>query len=79
MIRQRKRRIDASRLDENFIPVLLGLPMIVLHEEYGWGSAKRLPEFMESMTLRLKAIESGEVKVSDVIEQLETLTGAKIE
>lgn len=79
MNRKRKRAINRRPLDKSFIPILLALSSHVLHESYGWGSKKRLPEFTDKLIDALKDLEEGRLEVATLIEELETLTGVKIQ
>ncbi len=78
MNQKKKRLYNRKPLNKSLVPALLALPVHVLHDSYGWGSKKRLPDFVEKMLLALKELEDGTIAVSDLIEEFETLTGVKI-
>lgn len=78
MKQKKKRLYNRKPLDKSLVPALLALPVHVLHEAYGWGSKKRLPDFIDKMLSALKELEQGELEVATLVEELEDLTGVKI-
>ena len=52
--------------------------VILLHEA-GWGQKKRLPEFAEKMVDLFDDWQNGQHGYKEMIDQLEELTGLKIE
>lgn len=59
--------------------MLLAIPVKVLHEQYGWGSAKRLPEFGEKMIDEYQAFSDGEMSLQDYADLVFEYTGIKFE
>lgn len=59
---------------------LLGIAhaVILLHKT-GWGTKKRLPAFAEAMIDSFDQWQNGQHGYKEMIEQLESLTGLKIE
>lgn len=73
---RRKRR----RSEEIAQGYLLGVAhaVILLHKA-GWGTKKRLPEFAEAMVDMFDQWQNGRHGYKEMIDQLEELTGLKIE
>ncbi len=78
MNQKKKRLYNRKPLDKSLVPALLALPVHVLHGSYGWGSKKRLPDFVEKMLSALKELEDGALEVATLVEELEDLTGVRI-
>lgn len=73
---KRRRR----RSEEITLGYLLGMAhaVILLHQA-GWGKRKRLPRFSEQMLDAFNDWQEGGHGYKETIEQLETLTGLKID
>ncbi|MDE5758160.1 MAG: hypothetical protein K2H85_06060 [Allobaculum sp.] len=78
MHQKKKQTINRKPLDKNFLPILLALPTLVLHESYGWGAKKRIPDFVEQLMDKVAALQDGRLDVAKTIEELERLSGVKI-
>lgn len=74
MNRQQKRRLD--RLDHKTAEATTLICMIVLHDCFGFGE-KRLSRFMESVNTKTESLD--EIRLSDLIQRVEEITGWKVE
>ena len=74
MNRQQKRRLD--RLDSKTAEATTLICMIVLHDCFGFGE-KRLSRFMESVNTKTESLD--EIRLSDLIQRVEEITGWKVE
>lgn len=79
MKKRKTKRERRDRYAELMIPMALALPVVVLHEDYGFGAKKRAPELAEKLLAKVMAIQSGEIEMEKVISEFETLTGMRIE
>lgn len=69
---------DAAQeaIDKAFV-LMLGLPMIVLHDKYGWGK-KRLSNFMDYVLELYDSFEKDYVALDDLWDTIEKETGVKL-
>lgn len=69
---------DAAQeaIDKAFV-LMLGLPMIVLHDKYGWGK-KRLSDFMDYVLELYDSFEKDYVTLDDLWDTIEKETGVKL-
>ncbi len=74
MNRQQKRRMD--RLDHKTAEATTLICMIVLHDQFGFGE-KRLSRLMESVNTKTESLD--EIRLSDLIQRVEEITGWKVE
>lgn len=58
--------------------LMLGLPLIVLHDKFGYG-AKRLERFMDELIKQYEAFDEGRITLDDLLKTIETETGVKVE
>ena len=58
--------------------MMLGLPIKVLHDKYGWGIKKRLPEFAEAVIELNHQFEESADSVRDMQEYIYQTTGIKL-
>ena len=73
---KRKRR----RSEEIAKGYILGVAhAVILLHKVGWGQKKRLPEFAEAMVDMFDQWQDGQHGYKEMIDQLEELTGLKIE
>lgn len=68
-----------SKATDAAMVLLLALPIKVLHEEYGWGTKKRLPEFGEKLTDEYQKFADGEVSLEEYANLVYEYTGIKFE
>lgn len=71
-----KAREEAS---EEAIILLFALPIKLLHDEYGWGTQKRLPEFGEKLTDEYQAFSDGTMSLKEYADLVFEYTGIKFE
>lgn len=57
--------------------MMLGLPVIVLHDKYGWGK-KRLSDFMDYALELYDSFEKDYVTLDDLWDTIEKETGVKL-
>jgi hypothetical protein len=69
---------DAAQeaIDKAFV-LMLCLPMIVLHDKYGWGK-KRLSDFMDYALELYDSFEKDYVTLDDLWDTIEKETGVKL-
>ena len=69
---------DAAReaIDKAFV-LMLGLPMIVLHDKYGWGK-KRLSDFMDHVLDQYDSFNKDFITLDDLWKTIEKETGVKL-
>ena len=69
---------DAAQeaIDKAFV-LMLGLPMIVLHDKYGWGK-KRLSDFMNYVLDQYDSFNKNFIALDDLWNTIEKETGAKL-
>lgn len=72
-IKQKERQ---SALDA-VLPLLLGLPVKVLKEKYGWGTQKRLPDFADVLLEAYEAFSKNEQSIEDLRKQVEQDCGIR--
>ena len=63
-------RRNGKALDE-VLPLLLGLPIKVLKEKYGWGTQKRLPDFADALLEAYEESSKNERSMEDLMKQVE--------
>lgn len=76
MNRQRRRRIDREL---NLLQVFTASAIIVLHEDFGMRSVKRLPKFIDGLKEQMDKIASGSARPSDLVEKAENYLDGVIE
>lgn len=59
--------------------LLFALPIKLLHDEYGWGIQKRLPEFGEKLTDAYQEFADGEMSLKQYADLVYEYTGIKFE
>lgn len=59
--------------------LLLGIPVKVLHDKYGWGMKKRLPEFAESLLDVYSDFSDGAMTLDEFRELIYVECGIKFE
>ena len=69
---------DAAQeaIDKAFV-LMLGLPMIVLHDKYGW-SKKRLSDFMDHVLEQYDSFSKNFITLDDLRNAIEKKTGVKL-
>ena len=69
---------DAAQeaIDKAFV-LMLGLPMIVLHDQYGWGK-KRLSDFMDYVLDQYDSFNKDFITLDDLWNTIEKETGVKL-
>ena len=63
-----KNEITNKAIEESFI-MMMGLPVIALHDHYGFGK-KRLSDFTDVVFGLYEDVQSGEITLNDVINVL---------
>lgn len=76
MNRQRRRRIDR---EVSLSQLFTASAIIVLYEDFGMRSAKRLPKFIDGLKERMDKITSGYARPSDLVEKAESYLDGVIE
>lgn len=76
MNRQRKRRIDREL---NLFQLFTASAIIVLYEEFGMRSVKKLPKFIDGLKEQMDKITSGSAKPSDLVDKAESYLDGVIE
>lgn len=59
--------------------MMLGLPLMVLHDKYEWGAKKRLPEFMDHMLELRDCVNEGRITFADINKAVYEFSGVKLE
>ena len=69
---------DAAQeaIDKAFV-LMLGLPMIVLHDKYGWGN-KRLSDFIDHVLEQYDSFNKNFIALDDLWNTIEKETGVKL-
>lgn len=69
---------DAAQeaIDKAFV-LMLSLPMIVLHDKYGWGK-KRLSDFMNHVLEQYDSFNKNFITLDDLWNTIEKDTGVKL-
>lgn len=69
---------DAAQeaIDKAFV-LMLGLPMIVLRDKYGWGK-KRLSDFMNHVLEQYDSFNKNFISLDDLWNAIEKETGVKL-
>lgn len=65
-------------VDQAFV-LLMCIPIMVLKEQYRWGSRKRLPEFAEHLSTYYQEFRDSKLDVWDYAEQAQNYTGVGFE
>lgn len=55
--------------------LMLGIPVMVLHDKYGWGGKKRLPDFMDYVLDLYDSFNKGYLTLDDIRQTIEEETG----
>lgn len=76
MNRQRKRRIDREL---NLFQLFTASAIIVLYEEFGMRSIKKLPKFIDGLKEQMDKVVNGSVRPSDLVEKAERYLDGVIE
>lgn len=74
-----KKKARRDHYAQVLVPLAVAVPVIVAHESFGFGSKKRAPALAEAILDKLKDVEQGKLDIAQVLDQLEELTGLKIE
>lgn len=69
--------IRIKSLDEGFM-LALGLPIIVLHEEFGYGNKTRIPKFTDLVLKRYSDLLHERLTLNEVVQQVNHITGNNI-
>lgn len=59
-----------NRIKNEVMVQLIGLPVLILKEQYGWGSKKRLPEFTERLLGKYRELQDGNLAVENLNDLL---------
>lgn len=71
------KRAAADMAIDTAFKLMLGIPVMVLHDKYGFGK-KRLPEFMDHVMELYDSFNRGYLTLDDIVECLEKETGIKL-
>ena len=71
-----KQEITIKAMNTSF-DLLMGLPIIALHDKFGWGE-KRLTRFKDEMLHQYEAFQDGYISVEDVWGAIEEDTNVTI-
>ena len=55
--------------------LMLGIPVMVLHDKYGWGGKKRLPEFGDYVLELYDSFDKGFLTLDDIEKTIYEETG----
>ena len=71
-----KQDVAQEAIDKAFIS-MLGLPVMVLHDQYGWGK-KRLSDFMDHVLEQFDSFNKDFITFDDLWKTIEKETGVKL-
>lgn len=79
------KRSDVSRMKEEAtekaidtaMVLLLSIPIKVMHDKYGWGMRKRLPELSEALIDEYQAFSDGDMTLEEYQEMVYQYCGVK--
>lgn len=71
-----KREASEKAIDTAMI-LLLSIPIKVMHEKYGWGMKKRLPELSEAIIDEYQAFSDGDMTLEEYQEMVYEYCGVK--
>ena len=69
--KERQKALDAV------LPLLLGLPVKVLKEKYGWGTQKRLSDFADTLLEAYEEFSKNKQSMEDLMKQVEQDCGIR--
>lgn len=75
-LEERDKKIRQEMIEEAF-SVAMGIPLIVLRDQYGFGT-KRMEDFMNHVHETREAIENGNVGFEDLIDTVQKETGVDV-
>ena len=73
-----KKQATAEAIDVA-MTLLFGIPVKVLHDKYGWGMKKRLPEFAEAIIEVYQEFVDGELTLEELSELVYEQCGIRFE
>lgn len=76
-LNQVQRSIIQREVTEKTMLMLIGIPLIVLRDKYGFGK-KRLETFSEEVLLQLKCVENGKVGLDEIHDIIKKETGMEV-
>lgn len=68
----------AGKAIDTAFKLMLGIPLMVLHDKYGWGGKKRLPEFMDHVLELYDSFNHGYLTLDDIDNCLQKEAGIRI-
>lgn len=71
---QIKEKASRDAVDVAF-KLMIGIPTMVLHDKYGWGGKKRLPEFAEYVLDLYDSFDKGYLTLDDIEQCIYEETG----
>lgn len=77
-LEQIKRKATKDAVDVAF-KLMLGIPVMVLHDKYGWGGKKRLPEFSDYVLDLYDGFDKGYVTLEDIEQCIYEETGIRFQ
>lgn len=75
-------RIKAEAVEkaiDSAIVLLFSMPIRILHDEYGWGTKKRIPEFANLLSDEYQRFSDGEMTLQEYQELVFKYCGMKFE
>jgi hypothetical protein len=73
------KRMMTEDIVTDVFTMLLGLPMMVLHMDYGWGHRKRLPEFADKVIKEFNTLNLETSSLEDIRQWIYEQSGVKFE
>lgn len=73
-----RRKIKEEAVDQAMV-LLFALPVKVLHDEYGWGTRKRLPEFADALTREYQRFSDGDYTAQQYMDFVSAACGIRFE
>ena len=71
-------RIRSEALGQAFV-LMLAIPVKVMHDEFGWGLKKRLPELGEAIIDEYERFENGEMTMEEYQDLVFEYCGMKFQ
>lgn len=73
----RIKREATEKATDTAMVLLLSIPVKVMHEKYGWGMRKRLPELSEAIIDEYQSFSDGDMSLEDYQEMVYEYCGVK--
>lgn len=80
---QTVREVDLRKMKNDAVNealmLLTAIPIKVLHDQYGWGAQKRLPEFAEAMMKEYQDFATGKMTLNQYKRYVYKMCGLRVE